>query len=87
MLPAALSDTYIVFRVGEEMSNKEETYIRFLDADGNLEAEIPNDAELLTAIVGYDHDPATHNYNREERRKIMKFARKNRKNNEKEGKK
>lgn len=58
------------------MNSEKETHIKFLDKDGNLEAEIPNDSDLLATIVGYDHDPTTHNYNRAERRKIIKYARK-----------
>ena len=58
------------------MNSEEEAYIKFLDENGNLEAKIPNDSDLLNAIVGYEHDPTTHNYNREERRRIIKYARK-----------
>jgi len=69
------------------MNSEEEAYIKFLDENGNLEAKIPNDSDLLNAIVGYEHDPTTHNYNRAERRKIIKYAKKIDKKYNKGGKK
>lgn len=48
--------------------------IQFLKPNGEVEATIPNDNELLHAIIGYEHDPETHNYNRAERRRIIKAA-------------
>jgi hypothetical protein len=48
--------------------------IKFLDKDGIEQASIPAHSDLLNAIVGYNHDPQTHNYNRSERRRIIKEA-------------
>jgi hypothetical protein len=48
--------------------------ISFFDKHGNEQAKIPAQSDLLNAIVGYDHDPQTHNYNRSERRRIIKEA-------------
>lgn len=53
--------------------NKEET-LKFMNEHGEIKAEIPADNELLNAIVGYQHDPQTHVYNRAERRRIIKAA-------------
>ena len=50
--------------------------IKFLDKDGIEQASIPAHSDLLNAIVGYDHDPQTHDYNRAERRRIIKMAKK-----------
>lgn len=51
-----------------------EEVVKFLDKEGNVEAEIPTHTNLLDAIVGYEHDPQTHIYNRAERRRIIKAA-------------
>lgn len=48
--------------------------IKFYDKNGDEQASIPGHSDLLNAIVGYDHDPQTHNYNRAERRKIIQTA-------------
>lgn len=57
-----------------ENGYKQDEMVKFLDANGNVEAEIPAYSDLLNAIVGYEHDPQTHNYNRAERRRIIKAA-------------
>lgn len=65
-------------------SKPNENTIKFMDENGQAQAELPNDNELMNAIVGYEHDPETHVYNRAERRRIIRAAkeleRKNRKN-------
>ena len=66
-------------------NRKSETAIKFIDNEGNETA--PVHSELLNKIVGYDHDPETHNYNRAERRRIIKAAKKLEKQANKEDKK
>lgn len=55
-------------------SEVREKMIHFLDKNGEVQASIPEHSDLLNAIVGYEHDPRTHNYNRAERRRIIKAA-------------
>lgn len=66
----------IKYLIGYGNNNEEEKeqLIKLLNANGKVEAQIPNHSELLNAIVGYEHDPETHNYNRAERRRIIKAA-------------
>lgn len=60
----------------KEEITMDQTELKFLDKEGNEQASIPAHSNLLNAIVGYDHDPQTHNYNRSERRRIIKAAKK-----------
>jgi len=55
-------------------SNGSGKEIKFMNANGEIEGSLPHDNELFAAIVGYQHDPETHNYNRAERRRIIKAA-------------
>lgn len=58
-----------------EFGNHEpEERFKLTDESGNVQADLPANSELLNAIVGYPHDPRTHNYNRAERRRIIKAA-------------
>lgn len=65
-----------IFIIGDEELKKKDELIKLLDDNGYVQAEIPADNELLDAVVGYNHDPETHNYNRAERRRIIKAAKK-----------
>lgn len=60
--------------IGETPSPSVEKDIKFMDENGDIQAVLPNDSELMNAIVGYQHDPETHIYNRAERRRIIKAA-------------
>lgn len=60
----------------DKEAEKKDELIKLLNNNGDIQAEIPADNELLEAIVGYSHDPETHNYNRAERRRIIKAAKK-----------
>lgn len=62
------------FMMKEELESCKVSEIKLIDNEGNETAPIRS--ELLNTIVGYDHDPETHNYNRAERRRIIKAAKK-----------
>jgi hypothetical protein len=60
----------------EDGYQKKQENIKFVDAEGKIEAELPADNELFEMVIGYPHDPETHNYNRAERRRIIRAAKK-----------
>lgn len=60
--------------MSEDMHYNEGKEYKFIDNEG--EETIPMESDILNAIVGYNHNPETHNYNRAERRRIIKAAKK-----------
>lgn len=81
-----MNDEKFIIGYGKENEEQREELIKLLNAHGEVEAQIPNNSELLNAIVGYQHDPQTHNYNRSERRRIIKAAKELEKKYHKKGK-
>lgn len=73
--------------VGIENGYQKDELMKMMDQHGNVQAEIPAHSELLNAIVGYQHDPQTHNYNRAERRRIIKAAKELEKKQRRKGRK
>jgi len=64
-----------------ETTPEETNYdITISENNGGVEEGItfsmPKERDLLNALVGYEHDPLTHNYNRAERRRIIRAAQK-----------
>lgn len=75
-----------VKRMEAEEKRMQSGNIKLFDKDGVEQASIPAQSDLLNAIVGYDHDPQTHNYNRAERRRIIKAAKELEKKYKRKGK-
>ncbi|QJT70439.1 hypothetical protein [Microcystis phage MaeS] len=69
----------LIHQIRETESVEVMEKIKFMDAKGQETKEAIH-YELLNKLTGYDHDPATHNYNRAERRRIIKAAKKLEKN-------